>query len=89
MPLTSEDRQPRDVDMTQALAMLADLRLLLVEVDSTPAHYESGNNKEKMRRSADASRQLLYAGHMADLVRAEILNQYHRWRGQTPPEIHA
>lgn len=79
----SDDR----LDMRQTLALLEEVRELVERLDNSPLNIEGSNNKEVMRRKAQASRQLLYAAHVADLTRAEILSQYHKFKGETPPLI--
>ena len=75
------------VDMTAAKALLDKLTTYVDSLDGAEPQYEFGNNKERMRATSALSRDLLYAGHLADALRLEILNQYHHWRGQPAPRV--
>lgn len=75
------------VDMTAAIALLDELKEMAVKLDRAPLHPLDDSNRAKMRAAADRSRELLYAAHLADGVRFEILSQYHAYKGQQPPML--
>lgn len=75
------------VHMAQAIELLEEAKAIAEQLDGVPPNQDALNSKERMRVNAERSRLLLYAAHVADLARAEILNQYHGWKGETPPTI--
>lgn len=74
------------IDMSRALALLAEAAELCKEVDGRRTDTQD-DNKRRMRMNAENSRLLLYAAHIADLGRAEIVSSYHRFKGENPPAI--
>lgn len=62
---------------------------LSAEVDAlhNRERNEESNNKEKMRANANTSRDLLFAAHLAEVLKVEILNEYHAFKGQDAPRI--
>ncbi len=66
-------------DMSEAKDMCLKLAVALDELDGLGADNRKKPQSDKGRISAD----LLYAVHCADLVRAEILSQYHVFKGRT------
>jgi hypothetical protein len=79
------DRTDERLSMQAALRLLDEVRELVVDLDDAPINVEGDNNKNRMRTNAQRSKDLLYAAHLADVLRLEILNQYHRFKGQNPP----
>lgn len=75
------------LDMKHTLVLLEDVRAMLDDLDGASLNVEGDNNKARMRERSERSKQLLYAAHLADLVRADIMNQYHRFKGGNPPHI--
>lgn len=75
------------LDMTVVTQMLREVDDLTDALHGAPLNIDADNNKDRMRLNAQRSRDLLYAAHLADLIRAEILNQYHRFKGQNPPSL--
>ena len=73
--------------MKNTLTLLDDARAMIEALDGAPMNIDGDNNKERMRRNSQRSRDLLFAAHLADLARADILNQYHRFKGENPPAI--
>ncbi len=74
------------IDLSSAIVILEEALQLCKDADGRETDYQ-GNNKDRMRYSADTTRSLLYAAHVADLARAEIINTYHRFKGEDPPAI--
>ena len=85
MPLT--DAPNDSLNMTCALTLLDQIGELVTGLNGAPLNIDGDNNKDRMRANAKRSKDLLYAAHLADLARAEILSQYHRFKGQSPPPI--
>ena len=76
------------LNMDNALNLLTEVQGIVARLNGEPAiNAEADNNKARMRASAQRSRDLLYAAHLADLCRAEILNEYHRFKGMNPPTV--
>lgn len=81
--------QPHDsLDMGELLDMIEDLREKVEKLDGSRANIEV-SSKQVNSRKAQINRDLLYAAHLADLVRVDIMNHYHRFKGETPPYITA
>lgn len=77
------------VDMTAVQTILKEISAMVTDLDGATFNVEGDNNKERMRASAERSRDLLYAAHLADMCRAELLSQYHRFKGKNPPLVDA
>lgn len=45
------------------------------------------NTADKSSRKAEVARRLLYAAHLAHMVEADIISQYHAFRGENVPLI--
>lgn len=75
------------LDLSTTLKLMDEARELVAELDGQPLNVDADNNKDRMRRNAERSRDLLYAAHVVDLARADVLNQYHRFKGAEPPQI--
>lgn len=81
--------QPHDsLDMGELLDMIEDLREKVEKLDGSRANIEV-SSKQVNSRKAQINRDLLYAAHLADLVRVDIMSHYHRFKGETPPYITA
>lgn len=77
--------------MTRALNLLEEARTLCGDVDGQRRVNPSmePNSKRRASENADISRSLLFAAHLADNVRIEILNQYHLFKGEAAvPAVH-
>lgn len=77
--------------MTRALNLLEEARILCREVDGERRVNPSmePNSKKRASENADISRSLLFAAHLADNARIEILNQYHQFKGEASvPTVH-
>lgn len=74
------------LDMHDLLAMLAELRERVVDLDGTKVNIEV-RSKEVNSEKAEVNRKLLYAAHLAHLVEADIMSHYHRFKGEDPPYI--
>lgn len=72
------------VDLSRAMKLLSDTGDLCDSIDGERRVNPSmeSNSKKRAAANADISRTLLYAAHMADLARIEILNQYHMFKGE-------
>lgn len=77
----------RTIEMEAALALLDELSEMLRALDGRPLDPVFTNNKERMTAAANQSRSLLYAAHLADVLRVEVTSQYHRFKGQDPPVL--
>lgn len=75
------------LDMSVVSKLLREVDDLVDALHGAPMNVDIDNNKERMRANAQRSRDLLYAAHLADLIRAEIISQYHRFKGQEPPTL--
>lgn len=71
----------QQLSMTEALAILDGLRDHLVALDGQDVNAEVPNHKTLMSAKARINSELVYAAHLAHLVEAEVLNQYHRFKG--------
>jgi hypothetical protein len=81
------DDAPR-VDMTNAENLLTEIRGMLDKLDgSYGVNAEADNNKKRMRYSAMMSQNLLYSAHLADSLRLEVMNEYHRFKGHDAPRV--
>lgn len=76
-----------ELNMKNAITLLDDARAMLFELDGAPLNVDGDNNKNRMRKNAERSRDLLFAAHLCDLARAEVTNQYHLFKGENPPSI--
>jgi len=74
------------LDMSDLLIMVDDLRERVVDLDGTSLNIEV-RNKEVNSQKAEINRRLLYAAHLAHLVEADIMSHYHRFKGENPPWI--
>lgn len=84
---TPTEEVPR-VDMSNAETLLTEIGAMVAKLDgSYGVNAEQDNNKKRMRYSAQMSQNLLYAAHLADNLRVEILNEYHRFKGQDAPSV--
>lgn len=68
------------------LALLDEVREIVQGLDKTRPNIEV-SSKDVMREKAEVQRKLLYAAHMADCARIDIMSHYHRFKGQNPPRI--
>lgn len=75
------------LDMTGVMKLLDDARGIAEEMHGQKVNIEGLNNKGVMSSKAHINKQLLYGAHLADLARAEMLNQYHTFKGENPPQI--
>jgi hypothetical protein len=75
------------LNLKHTLILLDDARAMLEDLDGAPLNVDGDNNKDRMRANSKRSKDLLFAAHLADLVRADIMNQYHRFKGENPPRI--
>lgn len=75
------------LDLTTTLKLMDEARDLVSLLDGQPLNVDGDSNKQRMHRNAERSRDLLYAAHVVDLARADIISQYHRFKGAEPPEI--
>lgn len=75
------------VDMTEPRRLLDELTGLIDALDGIEADVPGGesNNRDKMRRKAQQSRELIYATHVADKLRLAVQDQYHVFRGMQSP----
>jgi hypothetical protein len=69
-----------------AQALLDEAREILVELEGTRPNIEV-STKEINSAKAEAQRKLLYAAHLADAARLDIMSLYHRFKGQIPPRV--
>lgn len=75
------------LSMDAVRKLLEELGDMANELHDLPLNVEGVNNKDRMRINALRSRDLLYAAHLADMLRLEFLNQYHRFKGGHPPTV--
>lgn len=78
----SDDR----LDMTDTLELLDEVRSLVQSLDGALVNIEV-KSKQVNAGKAEISKKLLYASHVADMVRVDIMSQYHRFKGENPPII--
>lgn len=71
---------PGTLDMAEAFALIDEVRGLAERLDGAPLNVEGDNNKARMRANANRSKDLLYAAHVADKLRMEIMDQYHHFK---------
>ena len=71
------------VSMTGALRLLDNLRRHLLALDGADLNAEVPNHKALMAAKAATNADLVYSAHLAHLIEAEVLNQYHRFKGVT------
>lgn len=83
----SDDKTSSNVDMTRAIELLGEATAIAEQLDGIAKDEQTPNNKERMNSNAQRSRLLMYGAHVADLARAEILNQFYVFRGEDPPKI--
>lgn len=83
----AEDIVEETLDMSPVRSLLAELGELVDRLDGVSLNVEGENNKSRMRANAERSRELLYSAHLGDLLRVEMLSQYHRFKGQDPPHL--
>lgn len=76
------------LDMHDLLVMIDELREKVVELDGTRLNIEV-RSKPVNSQKAEVNRKLLYLAHLADLVKVDVMNHYHRFKGETPPWISA
>lgn len=69
------------VDMAAAQQLLDELSDQLDRLNGADLDAHVPNNKELMRQKAQLRTDLQYAAHIADLIRVEIMSQYHRFKG--------
>lgn len=74
-------RDPRPVEMTEALDLHDLLGDLLEHLDGVDPVEASDNNKAAARYKAAKTGELLYAQHLCDKLKAMIGDQYHAFRG--------
>jgi hypothetical protein len=76
------------LNMKHTLALLDEVREILEDLDGEEYNWENASAKRAMKDKASVNRSLLYASHIADLARADIMSQYHRFKGEAnPPQI--
>lgn len=76
------------LDMHELLALLDELRDRVLELDGSRVNIEV-RSKQVNAEKADINRKLLYLAHLADVVKVEVMNHYHRFKGEDPPFISA
>lgn len=74
------------LDMTDTLALLDEVRALVHSLDGALVNVEV-KSKSLNAAKAEISKKLLYASHVADMARVDIMSQYHRFKGEAPPII--
>lgn len=84
--MTDDDKT---LTMVNALQLLDEAKGAIEHLDGSPLNVGKSNDKNLTRDRAKRSRDLLYAAHLADAARLEILNQYHKFKGETPPTVQA
>ena len=77
------------VDMRATLELLDEVTDYIQKLDGVTVNIETTKSKELNKAKSDISKQLLYAAHLADLARAAVLNEYHKFKGENPPSIQA
>lgn len=80
----TEDR----IEMHDLLVILDELREKVVELDGSRVNIEV-KNKQVNSEKAEINRRMLYAAHLADLVKIDLMSHYHRFKGEHPPWISA
>lgn len=76
------------LDMRDLLVMIDELREKAVDLDGVRVNIEV-KSKSVNAEKAEINRKLLYLAHLADLVKVDVMNHYHRFKGETPPWISA
>lgn len=86
--MTTAPHEAERIDMSTVFRLLDDVRGIAEEMDGAKVDIQI-NNKSVMASKSRINKQLLYAAHLTDLARLEIMNQYHSFKGEDPPTIHA
>jgi hypothetical protein len=82
-----ERRDDLPIDTSKVLILLDQIEDHLSDLDGLNVRDMVSNNKQLNQRMAAVSRQLLMAAHLCDTAKLEVMNQYHRFKGEEPPMI--
>lgn len=69
------------LDLSHVLDGIDDLRVLIERLDGEAGNVEVPSHKNLMAQKAAVNRDLLLAAHEADLVRVQIMEAYHNFKG--------
>jgi hypothetical protein len=77
---------------TRAKRLVEEAEHLLAAHEGAGANREldprsKGRQRSARESSAQVNKDVLYAAHLLDAARLEVLNQYHQFRGQEPPTV--
>jgi hypothetical protein len=76
------------LDMHELLALLDEVREKVVDLDGVRVNIEV-RSRQVNAEKADINRKLLYLAHLFDVGKVEVMNHYHRFKGENPPYISA
>lgn len=82
--MTNEMTHEDSLDFSDTLEVIAELRGLIDDLQAIRPNIEV-NNRRVNSEKAEINRRLLYAAHLADAARLDIMSQYHRFKGENPP----
>lgn len=74
------------LDMRELLALLDELRQEVLNLDGSRVNIEV-RSKAVNAEKAEINRKLLYLAHLFDVAKIEVMNHYHRFKGENPPFI--
>jgi hypothetical protein len=76
------------LNTARAVTLLDEAAEWMEDLDGiTERNVLNNNNKAASARKAEISRRLLYAAHLADAARLEIMNQYFTFKGEETPTV--
>lgn len=77
------------IDTSEALKILEDAHALAEDLNDLDEVNVNTKDRARAERRAKVSSDLLYLAHLCDAARIEVMNQYHGFRGKTPPAVEA
>lgn len=77
---------PETLDMRTLLELLEEVREEVESLDGSRVNIEVRSRTVNAEK-AEINRKLLYVAHLFDVSKVEVMNHYHRFKGENPPYV--